>query len=78
MKKTSLLATGITAICMALLCSGCVVHRDHPRPPHHKKHRHHKPPRHDRHHRHHADNGMNGGGSTYLAGQWYEADSHVC
>lgn len=39
MKTVAHIKIMIVAIIGALLCTGCVVHRDHPKPPHHKKHK---------------------------------------
>lgn len=38
MKSSSILKTGIIALCAAILCGSCIVQKDNPhKPPHHKK-----------------------------------------
>ena len=65
MKAVRNLKIMIIAVVGALLCTGCVVHRDHPRPPKHKKHHPKpKPPKHHKRH-HHASTDAGGHGGTY-------------
>ncbi len=74
MKRTGFLKTAVTALCLALLCGSCVVHRDRPpRPPHHKKHKKHKKPKKPRH-RHHGAIDTNDANATYYAWQGVDAD----
>ena len=74
MRTVSRMKVWVTAVTAALLCSSCIVHRDHPRPPkphHHKKHKHKKPPRHRPPHHPHAYTGAAGHDGTYYAAAWY-------
>ncbi|MBM6674796.1 hypothetical protein [Marseilla massiliensis] len=71
MKRITLSVTAIAALCMSLAFSSCVIHRDGPRRPHHKKHHRDKPPRHHRPHHPHAWSDAGHDGGTYYPGHWY-------
>ncbi len=70
MRIVSNLKIAASALVVALLCLSCVVHRDHPKPPPHKKHHKHKKPRPPRHHHGSVDLGHADG--TYYASVWYD------
>ena len=67
MKTVAHLKIMIVAIIGALLCTGCVVHRDHPKPPHHKKHKPPKKPKGPKHHPPHVSVDYDNTGNTYYA-----------
>lgn len=71
MKSISTLGTAVAAVCMAMVCSSCVVHRDGPHHHHKKKKHHKKPPR----HRHpHAAADVDRTDRTFYADAWTYAE----
>ncbi|CCX66110.1 unknown [Prevotella sp. CAG:1058] len=68
MRPSAIFKTTIMALCMAMACGSCIVHKDHPpRPPHHKKHKPPKKPKGPKHHPPHVSVDYDNTGNTYYA-----------
>ena len=67
MKTLTILKTAVAALALSLVGQSCVVHRDRPRPPRHKKHHPHKKPKPPRHPHYHGAIDTEQADGTYYA-----------